>query len=334
MGDGLPLTLPVHVVAGARPGPWVTILALQHGDELHTLGPIVELVRRLDPANLAGTVCAVPIANPIAFEHGHRSTWVDSIHGDGGNMNRAWPGSPTGWLTERMAYALRTQVIDPADCVIDLHDGNIGLPTFAIYYAYYYQTSGDYGQRLRELSLNFGQEIVVKVPVEKWPPYRLTTLDYYCFQQQKPFVCVELGEFWGFPNDPRDRPEPLRGPTEVGTTGLLNTLKLLNMIPGATELPKRQLLVMPERHVRPSHGGLLYSRFGRRNIGQVVPRGTVLGRIINAHTFEDLEELTAPFEQNCLIAVTDGVLLEFARVTPGAYGYLCADYSTAEWVER
>lgn len=334
MGDGQPLALPVHVIVGARPGPWMTILALQHGDELHTLGPIVELVKRLNPSELVGTVCAVPIANPIAFEHGHRSTWIDGLYGDGGNMNRAWPGNPNGWITERITDAMRRVLVDPADYVVDLHDGNIGSPAFRIYYAYFNHSQDAYGETMRRLALNFGQEIVIRIPVEKWPPYRLTTLDRYCFERQKPCLMVELGEFWGFPEEQHGRTAPLRTATEVGTTGLLNLLKDVKMLAGAPELPPRQIIVMPERHVRPSHGGLLYSQYDRRHIGLVLPKGTVLGRVIDAYTFKELEVLETPFDENYLLAVTDGAPLEFSRVNPGGYGYLCADYKTAEWVSR
>jgi predicted deacylase len=333
MGDGQPLAVPVHVIVGTRPGPRVAVFALQHGDELHTLGPVIEFVRKLNPQELSGSVLAVPVANPIAFEHGHRSAWIDSIFGDGGNMNRAWPGNPGGWITERTVNVMRSLLVDTSDYIIDLHDGNMGAPAFRIYYAYYYQTGGEYGELLKQLSFNFGQEIVVRVPVEKWPPYRLTTLDYYCFKQEKPFLCVELGDFWGFPEEQQGRTAPVRRATEVGATGLFNTLKYLKMLPGDPILPKRQLVVMPERHVRPGHGGILYSDYDSRHLGLVVPKGTVLGRIVSPYTLQELEVLETPFDSNCIIAVTDGAPLEFSRVNPGGYGYLCGDNATAEWIQ-
>ena len=40
---------------------------------------------------------------------------------DGKNLNRAYPGRKDGTVSERIAYAITTEVIERADYVLDLH---------------------------------------------------------------------------------------------------------------------------------------------------------------------------------------------------------------------
>ena len=55
--------VPVIVVKGARPGPKLLLTAAIHGDELNGIDVIHQLVAGLDPAQMAGTLVAVPGLN-------------------------------------------------------------------------------------------------------------------------------------------------------------------------------------------------------------------------------------------------------------------------------
>jgi uncharacterized protein len=44
---------------------------------------------------------------------------------DGKNLNRSFPGSPTGTLAERPAYDAFTQLIAGSDAYIDAHSGDM-----------------------------------------------------------------------------------------------------------------------------------------------------------------------------------------------------------------
>jgi predicted deacylase len=63
MPDGSELRLPLHVVKGAKPGPTLGVSGAIHGDELLIPVSIIRRVlEQLDPAELSGTVMAVPVA--------------------------------------------------------------------------------------------------------------------------------------------------------------------------------------------------------------------------------------------------------------------------------
>ncbi|RWH51687.1 MAG: peptidase M14 [Mesorhizobium sp.] len=87
-----------------------------HGDELE--GPIVarRLIEWLPEAQTCGRVIIIPVLNPPAVRAWSRNTPIDGL-----NLNRVFPGSPDGSVTERIADAISRLVLPMADTVFDLH---------------------------------------------------------------------------------------------------------------------------------------------------------------------------------------------------------------------
>lgn len=105
---------------GSSVKPRVVITAGVHGDEYEGAVAVAEVARSLRPADLAGSVVCLPIANPTAFSAGQRTT-----PGDGKNLARTFPGNPEGTETERLAAHLWSEVVRDADYLIDLHSGGV-----------------------------------------------------------------------------------------------------------------------------------------------------------------------------------------------------------------
>ncbi|MDZ7643254.1 MAG: M14 family metallopeptidase [Woeseiaceae bacterium] len=96
------------------------MLALVAGTHGYEYPPITALQRvrgALDPAELAGTVILVHIANPPSFFG--RTIYFSPA--DGKNLNRVYPGRADGTLSERIAHVITRDVIERADYVVDLH---------------------------------------------------------------------------------------------------------------------------------------------------------------------------------------------------------------------
>jgi len=331
MADGSPLRIPVHVIAGTEPGPRLTVISAQHGYEISEIEGCRYLVENLDPKQIKGTLVIVPVASPITFEGGVRSTWIDSLYGDNGNMNRVWPGRAEGWITERMVWMMGEELVKGSDVLIDLHDCDTASPGLTIYYGYCFNVAdAELSRRTREISVASGFEILVKRAV----PTLAGSLGQYATSLGIPFFACEVGEFYGFQLDANAKASktPVRGIPECGVTAIENIMKVKGMLEGKPTLPPRQVLISPENNIRPSHGGALYSNFDRTTIGRVIPKGTLLGTVVSPYTFETLEEIRSPYEQNMLLAIT--YRHPFARVNTGNYGYICADMSTAEWIEN
>ena len=115
---GLAQPTPVLVVNGAYPGPTLCLTASIHGDELNGIEIIRRTVYDLDPKELSGTVIGIPIVNLQGFQQGSRYL------PDRRDLNRHFPGTPTGSLADRVAYSLFEQVIVNCDMLVDIHTGS------------------------------------------------------------------------------------------------------------------------------------------------------------------------------------------------------------------
>jgi predicted deacylase len=320
--DGSELAIPVHVIAGREDGPKLVVLSSAHGYEIRQISVLHELVRKIDPQRMVGTLVLVPVANPVAFEMGVRCTWMDSLWGDSGNMNRLWPGRPNGWITERFCHAIATQLIPSAAAVLDLH-GSI----YSLAVGYGYLGDGGPGDLDYDISRAFGTEILVyNSPEEIAEKRQQGTSKSWLRSVGIPALSCEIGEFHGLETErTKHPPERLfRGVPELGLTGVTNVMKHLGMLEGEVVRPTVQVAVQPELNVRPSHGGLLATNFGIPDIGRVLPRDAVLGTVYSPYSFKALETLTAPFEQNLLLGTSP--LRPFTKVNPGDYAYIVADW--------
>ena len=123
--SGTPVTLPVIVYHGARPGPTVWVNAAIHGDEIGGVEIIRRVLERLNPGDLSGTLIAVPIVNVHGFNNS------DRYLPDRRDLNRSFPGSARGSLAARIANLMITEIVSRCSVGIDLHTGSdhrINLP--------------------------------------------------------------------------------------------------------------------------------------------------------------------------------------------------------------
>jgi len=116
--DGREAALPVAVVNGADAGKTLYVQAASDGDELNGVGVLRRVVPQLDPAEMAGTVLVVGIANYFGFQTGEHRNPIDDT-----KLNRAYPGEEAGSSTERIAHATFEAASD-ADLILDLHQGS------------------------------------------------------------------------------------------------------------------------------------------------------------------------------------------------------------------
>ncbi|MBX0295790.1 succinylglutamate desuccinylase/aspartoacylase family protein [Haloarcula nitratireducens] len=116
--DGSPVGLPVAVVNGAGDGKTLYVQAASDGDELNGVGVVQQVLPRLDPAELSGTILVCGIVNYHAFQVAEHRNPIDDT-----KMNRAYPGDATGTSSERIAAATYDAAVG-ADLVLDLHQGS------------------------------------------------------------------------------------------------------------------------------------------------------------------------------------------------------------------
>jgi uncharacterized protein len=151
LSNHTPVTLPVHVLHGTRPGPAMFISAAIHGDEINGVEIIRRVMRTLQPANISGTLLCVPVVNAYGFIG--RSRYLP----DRRDLNRSFPGSANGSLAARLAHLFLTEVVRRCQFGIDLH-------TAAVHRVNLPQIRADFVRqpRCRDLAKAFGAQVVLE----------------------------------------------------------------------------------------------------------------------------------------------------------------------------
>lgn len=270
------LSIPLIVVNGAQDGPRLWLSAVIHGPEATGTEVIRRVLREeLDPKQLRGSIIAVPVANPLSFQAATYDT-----PDDGYNLNRVFPGSPNGSITQRMAHVIYEQV-KRCDFIVDLHANAVPAMQFAIVA---HATDQSVVDRSFEIGRKFGITTrLMKVSEEAdWASMRSGTLLEVAARDGIPGIIAEL-LYW-YRIDP--------GSVQVGRRGVLNVMKALDMIDGDVEAQPIQVIEgdLSGAEQTCNEGGLV---FFTKNVGDEVREGETVA-IIRDPYGDILEEVKAP----------------------------------------
>jgi predicted deacylase len=249
--SGMWLSLPVVVVHGERPGPALWLSAAVHGDELNGIAIIREVVERIDPRTLAGTVLAVPVVNVFGIIM--ESRYLP----DRRDLNRSFPGSPRGSLAAQLANLFMTHVVERCEYGLDFHTGSDGRTNLP-------QTRCDLDlPEVRSLALAFGAPVALHAPVRKGSLRSAATA------RGCRVILYEAGEARRFH----------RRAIQVGVDGTLRVLRHLGMIDEDVAEPAATPKVAHRSFwVRARRSGLCQMR---ASLGDTVEAGQRIAMIID-----------------------------------------------------
>jgi N-alpha-acetyl-L-2,4-diaminobutyrate deacetylase len=110
------LRIPI-VAVGRGEGPRALVVGGCHGDEPEGQVAAINLARELRDADVPGRLLIIPC---LSLEASRASTrlWPSGV-----NMNRVFPGDPTGTPEEQLAHFLSTELFPRVDIVVDIHSG-------------------------------------------------------------------------------------------------------------------------------------------------------------------------------------------------------------------
>lgn len=211
------IALPLLLVRGSAPGKTLVVTAGVHGDEFEGVRAILDLYADLDPAGLAGTLIAVPVANPPAFWNGSRTSPIDGV-----NLARTFPGDKNGSPSQVIAFHVGESIIAHADFYLDLHSAGVKqlMPSMVGY------DSND--PRSYEAALAFGAPVIWGHPIMK--PGRTLS---FAGSRGIPWLYTEA--------QGAGRIDP--GDLLILKNGILGLLKHLRILPGSpTPRPVRHRL--------------------------------------------------------------------------------------------
>lgn len=277
--------IPITILRGAAPGPTLALIGGTHGSEVAPILALHRVRERLDPAALRGTVLIVHVANMPSFLG--RTIYYSPV--DGKNLNRVYPGSPAGTVSERIAHVITTEIIDRADYLVDMHagDGNESLRP----YTYWNRLGLDprVDSVARELALAWGNDHIVVDTGRPRDPARSVYTQNTAHIRGKPALTTENG--WLGAPDP--------GMIARNVDGVFRLLRYLAMLPGEAErveapiwLTRAEVLTSPE-------AGVWHAAVER---GTTVAAGTVIGWLSDFFG-NRIAEVRAPFDGEVMYVV-------------------------------
>ena len=278
--SGMNLDIPVHLIAGAEPGPTLMLQGAIHGAEVIGSIAILDFVAAADPAAIRGNVIAVPVVNRAGFELGERGSSIDDK-----DISRQFPGNAGGSASDQIAHIYFQEAIAQADVLIDFHAGaRTAYERYVLFTAEKDPNNLTLMEaRRRKLVVAFGLDQAAffppgtfgsgasKVAIEEADTLHLT---------------LEFGGGTGwFKNGEDNVRDALRG--------IWNTLKAMGMAAGELETDGPLCTVYNAGVViwKPPVDGLFIRD---RKFKDALKAGDVYGRLVDPYTGELLAEMPTP----------------------------------------
>lgn len=248
--------LPIAVISNGD-GPTVLFTGGNHGDEYQGPLALIKLANELQASDVQGRVIIVPTMNQPAFAAATRTSPIDQ-----GNLNRMFPGTPTGTMTEKIADYFTRYLLPMADFVMDIHDGGKTLEFVPMCATHVLDDKGAQGvgkSAVDAFCAPYSCELVEIDTLGMWD----TTVE----ESGTTFITTELG------GSGTTRPDW----AQITDRGVRNVLKHLDVLDGEPVLSPTEQLVVPLEggYVISTSDGLiewLVPLGGRISAGQPIAR--------------------------------------------------------------
>lgn len=268
---GFAVHVPLHIVAGAQPGPILVVQAGVSGEEIEPAMILPKVVDELDPKTLKGTLLLVPLFNTSGFEFEQ----VNAIW-DNQDLNRVGRGRPDGTVSEQLVDLYYRKVLARADALVDIHTGALWG---------YFRYAGVYGmgavERSRKLAQALGlPHVVLGQPMDQ-------SIAFEAVRDGKSVVSAWIG---GGPGLRDYREEDMRRVRNA----VVNALRHLGMLDGALESFDGPVTVLTGHTFMrlPKERGLTFIDKSKR--GAQVAAGEQIGYVKHPFTGDIIAEIRAP----------------------------------------
>ena len=261
--------IPVTVYNGAKNGKTLGITAGVHGYEYSPILASQKLIKSIDPKKMAGVVILVQIANVESFKG--RTPYASPV--DHKNLNRSFPGSATGSITERVANFITKNIIAKSDFFLDMHSGDAPEDLFP--YGAYYSNSNmpEISKTGKEMAIALGFDYLVNFNTDGKKYMDKNELSLYCtaeaFKRGIPSIDIECGRLGIIEKTAVDQIEK----------SVLNLLSFLKFLPEDKSIVKKTPIEIKNRsYFTAMNNGFFYPL---KKAGDIVEKGTQLGYTTN-----------------------------------------------------
>lgn len=268
--------IPLTVINGLKPGKVLGVVAGIHPYEYPPILASYRLKKLVDPASLSGTLILVHIAHLPSFQK--RTIYYNPY--DWKNLNRVFPGDPSGSQSQRIAAVLTKEVVERVDALIDCHcgDGNEALIPYT-----YWMISGnkEVDETSRQMALAFGIDHIIIDQTREANLKESKYLSWTAILRKIPSITTEMGYLGRVEEEA----------VAANVAGVLNVMKQLRMLPGEARLLSDPVWIDKYEVIYSKHSGLFYPRV---KMGYHVREGQVIGHVED-YLGNWLEEVKAPF---------------------------------------
>ncbi|SMF56907.1 N-alpha-acetyl-L-2,4-diaminobutyrate deacetylase [Tistlia consotensis] len=249
---------PICVAANGE-GPTALLTGGNHGDEYEGPVALYKLAAALDLSRIRGRIIIVPAMNYPALDAGRRTSPIDN-----GNLNRVFPGSPTGTVTEKIADFFCRHLLPRADVVLDIHSGGRTLEFLPFAACHALDDKEHEGRCIAAMKAFGAPWSVIMTEMDPTGLY-----DTAVEELGKTFVTTELG------GGGTARASTVR----IAERGILNLLRHAGILEGEPEPAETTLLTMPdEGYLVSEHHGLVEPCV---DLGEFVCAGQPVARVID-----------------------------------------------------
>lgn len=242
------------VLRGSANGPTLWLQACLHGDEVDAALVAHHVAMRVDPRQIAGTVVILPVAHKRSFIAGQRYNPSEQE-----DINRCFPGNAKGSETERLAWALWSEITASADYLLDLHSSTTTYLGAA--HAIYFESSSATSVVSRELARHSGLPILW----ESTGTWLSSALYVAATKKGIPSALLDVGDL--------STQETL----EVAVEGIVNVLRYVQLLGEPPTISERQLVVRDPEWISSQADGM---RVETALPGTRVRQGDVLFRVL------------------------------------------------------
>lgn len=269
-----PMSCPVYVIHGRKPGPILFLSGAIHGDEINGVEIIRRVLNRKSLKRVSGTIVAVPVVNILGFISQTRYL------PDRRDLNRSFPGSEKGSLAARMADLFLTEIVSKCTHGIDLHTAAIHRDNFPQIRAELENPEID------RMARAFNSPVIVNTPVAPG------TLRDAASKLNIPVIVYEAGEALRFSEVA----------IRAGVKGVISVMRELEMIPKTKSRHQAldPFVARSSYWVRAAKSGILRAK---KTLGEKVTGDEVLGII--SDPFGSSEETVVASGEGIIIGRTN-----------------------------
>ncbi len=263
--------IPLHILEGKASGPMLVVQAGVSGLEIEPALVLPQVVKDLDPSEMAGTLVVAPLMNTSGFEFEQVNSAWDNRH-----LNSLGRGDAKGSVSEQMIFQYYKAVITKADALVDIRTGS----QWGYYrYAGVYKAGKTAKSKALACALGLPQ-VLLGQPADQ-------SMAFEAAKDGKAVVSAYIG---GGPGLRDYRDEDLARVRNA----VLNAMRHLGMLKGAIEYEAKTVSVIEAHTILKQIGERGFTFMDAEKRGTRIKAGEQIGYVRHPFTGEVIEKITAP----------------------------------------